>query len=417
MTILVLNFVAYVIWAIVIFMRSKTLSVYLFMVVFFAMISSMSIIIVNNGVYFREFEYYNPEDLSIVPYILCFVSYFVFFQPLKAISRLDKLDGSIFDDAWFKKGLFVWIVCMVIRTVVKFSEAVFTLSTSINEAYESRHLEGEVLFHYSPIMTKFMTHSAMIHLATAPIVMYFIFYSLIYKKISTIFAVFLIVLCFLPSILNSIGMGSRGSLFMDLFCFLFFVLLFWNKLNGSLKLHISLLSIFILTVSLLYMWLISIDRATTNDDDATVKIARYFGECFPNLGFQFWGKVHSHPMGDRMFSLKDFDSSYTPFDIIQYWEQYTGVRTYIFKTLYGDFYIEYGTILGIVFLTFIAWLFYRFIKSKGVNLYSLPLVYFYFQICVYSFAGQTKHGRFMLVQLLYIFLSMYFIKCIQKKKC
>jgi oligosaccharide repeat unit polymerase len=386
------------------------------MVSFYAVMAFLSISIVQNGIYYKEFEYYSPDILMVTPFILCFLSYFIFFQPLRQISQITNLCESLFSNKLFNGGLKIWIVAMIIRTAIKFTEAAITISSGMADAYESRHLDGEMLFQYSPIVTKFLTHTAMIGLATVPIVMFYALSGIVTKKISKFYAIFLMIVCFAHSILNSIGMGSRGSLFMDLFSFLFFVLLFWRYFDKKSKKLLATSVLSVLAISITYMWAISIDRAGNATESAWEKIARYFGEPFPNLGFQIWGKVQNHPMGDRMFLLKTFSPSYTPFDQVLYWRNFTGVRTYIFKTLFGDFYIEYGVALGLVLICLIAMSFYFFIKKFGTNVTTLPLIYFYFQICVYSFAGQTKQGRFAIVQLFYVFIFMVIMHFILPRK-
>ena len=147
-------------------------------------------------------------------------------------------------------------------------------------------------------------------------------------------------------------------------------------------------------------------------------ILRYFGECFPNLNFYIWDKVKIHPMGLRFFPeilkpelLTNWDSTSTMY---AYWHHITGVPVLIFKTLFGDLYIDFGVMGAFVILC----VFFKLLCSilrNGVTYYNISYVLFFYQIVVFGFAGFTQIGGFnnlliVCMVLFNVFLKSYF-KC------
>lgn len=46
---------------------------------------------------------------------------------------------------------------------------------------------------------------------------------------------------------------------------------------------------------------ISEERFQHTDIGTAGSVSRYFGEVFPNLGYQYWNEVHNYTMGARKF--------------------------------------------------------------------------------------------------------------------
>jgi oligosaccharide repeat unit polymerase len=140
---------------------------------------------------------------------------------------------------------------------------------------------------------------------------------------------------------------------------------------------------------------------------------RYFGESFPNLGFLFWEKVARHPMGERLFPNFFIDNERLLYNSVdesyQYWMGITGVPVLNFKTYFGDLYIEFGIIGAFIFVV-VSFILMKLFFNRKVTIYSLPILYYYFQLCVFAFAGFTKGGHTSFFQLSIVVLISLSLK-------
>ena len=421
MNILFLNFLFYLCWFAVVWKNVRKPSLYIMMVAFLLSIAFLGWYTVENGIYYNVFGKYNVDSLSVEPYIYCFLAYLLMVYPLKKLSKEQINIDGLLENKRFEKFLVIWIVFISCYLVLKLAETYITISTGLSEAYESRHIEGETLFEYNNILLNQLNGKGFFILnATTPLIMAYSFIGLYKKKVSTRFALFLIALCFIPPILSSISQGTRGGLFMNMFCFLFFVLVFNKYISRNNKKKLLIFSFLLISVIITYSWLITTERFGSNSKstEGVSSILRYFGEAFPNLGFRIWDNVINHPMGKRLFP-DFFETTKNALSIHEsylYWEQITGVPVINFKTYFGDLYIEYGLIGAFVFILFISIIFKIINKAFGITIYTLPILYIYFQLCVYSFAGFTKGGWHTIFQLIIILTINYWIKYHVSKK-
>ena len=205
---------------------------------------------------------------------------------------------------------------------------------------------------------------------------------------------------------------------MCVICILFFIIIFYRQMSLNLKYALYQVMAGIIALGILYAWLISVARAEGTDKDPLIGIYRYFGEPFLNLGHLFWGHVKAHPYGERLFDriTNPFPSDWTRHDIYMYWWSYTGVPNFNFKTIYGDFYIEFGWWEAIVIIVAIGMSFNYIFSHLKMTLATLPIFYFYLQICIFSFAGFTKHDMGFIYQLLFIFLYIKILPRIVSKR-
>jgi oligosaccharide repeat unit polymerase len=414
MNIFVLNLIPYIIWFCRTIYKEKKITIYSFLLLFYLVIAFLGFYIVSNGIYFDVFGKQSISRLTFEPYLYCFVTYFVLFSPLKNL----KFEFTNISFHFFKKAsLFIriWTIYFALYTILKLSEAAASITSGLGNAYEARHIEGDTLFVYNNfLLDKFNGYGFFLLDATVPFIMSYVFLGLYTKYLSNRRATFLIFLCFLPSVLSGIAMGSRGGLFMTAFCFMFFVLIFWKYIPKSFLVRIYRSMGVFMTVIMAYSWMITSDRVGKGSEGFN-SVLRYFGESFPNLGFLFWNKVENHPMGNRLFpNLFKKNESYSFIsvdDSYQYWENKTGVPVLNFKTYFGDLYIEFGVINAIVFVLLCTIIVKKYFKAKKVDVFNLSLLYFYFQICVFAFAGFTKVGHqafFQLIITLIVFWALKF---------
>lgn len=361
----------------------------------YTIIAALGYFSVVDGTYYDCFGFFNPDDLSLTPFVFALVGYAIFFLPLKSLTADNIKTDEIVNNKNIKRFLNIWMVVYVLYTILKLSEAYITVSTGLADAYESRHVDGEALFQYGFFLEKFNGYGFFFLNATTPFVMTYAIYQSHIKEISEGKAIFLVFLCFFPTFCSAIGQGSRGAIFMQFFCLMFFVVLLRDYLSRKLKQRF-LGAIGILgAAALFYSLMITFDRVGEGSEGLT-SIERYFGESFPNLGWRYWNEVRVHPYGKRLFpDLTGFSTAFSSTsDSYEYWTRVTNVDVSNFKTLFGDLYIEFGVVGAFIFIvsfiTLMKWLIH---KNGKVTVLTLNYAYFYFQICVYGFAGFTKGGH------------------------
>lgn len=418
MNILIINAFVYVCWLIYSIRKDKKITLYVLFVFLYTLFAVCAIPAVISGIYTEELGNNNIDSIQIEPYIWAFLVFFCLVYPFRHLKKIDIDSYNIWENKNILYFINIWSCLYLFFTILKLTEMIVTLKTGLGEAYNARHMEGEVLFSYPGILGELNTRLTWFLPLTIPIVMFYSLAGYIKGYVKKSRSFFLMILSFLPAFLMSIANGSRGSLFMDMFCLAFYFIIFWYKFNKKDKHTIFILSLVSLSFVLFYAIGISLQRADITGSNAFEGILRYFGEPFPNLGTELWNHVVKHPYGDRLFpNLTNFYlNGYTDIDIRSYWVQVTGVRIWCFKTFFGDFYIEYGTLLGCLVPILIALVFNIFVKASKFNIMTIPLIYFYFQICVFSFDGFFYKGNAGISKTIYLIFIMCFLKLIIKKK-
>lgn len=418
MEILIINALIYVCWLIYSIRKDKKITLYVLFVFLYTLFAVCAIPAVISGIYTEELGNSNFDSIQLEPYIWAFIVFFCLVFPFRQMKAIDLDSYNIWENKRISYFINIWSCLYLIFTILKLTEMVVTIQTGLGEAYYARHMESDVLFSYTGILGELNTRLTWLLPLTVPIVMFYSLAGYIKGYVNKRKSLFLMILSFLPAFFMSIANGSRGSLFMDIFCLAFFIITFWPKLCKKDKHSILIFSLISLSIISFYAIGISLERAEIKGNNAFDGIIRYFGEPFPNLGTEIWNHVNTHPNGDRMFpNLTSFHlNGYNAYDLSMYWEQFTGVRVWCFKTLFGDMYIEYGTLLGCLLPILVAIIFNLFIKTQKFTFITIPLIYFYFQICVYSFDGFFYKGYAGMSKILYLVFIMIFFKLVVNKK-
>lgn len=182
--------------------------------------------------------------------------------------------------------------------------------------------------------------------------------------------------------------GNRAGMFYLLVNLTFFFFIIKQYLSKK-ALHRILFLASVITIILFSITMdISEERFEHTDLGTIGKIQRYFGEVFPNLGYQYWEHVKNHTFGARKFftyyslftdsnglNLQGFDESFS------YWSYITGVDTTLFKTVFGDLYIEFGTIGAICFSTILSLILFILTRKYPPSIYNIPFFYYYYAFC------------------------------------
>ncbi|QES89312.1 oligosaccharide repeat unit polymerase [Rhizosphaericola mali] len=421
MNLLLVNFLLYFFWFAYSYIKEKRISIYSTMILFYTIIAFLGIYIYKTGLYTKEFGNFSLSRITIFPIILGFVSYFFLLYPLKKI----KFDKNGFNKLKFNKRssrfILLWIIYFSLYFILKLGELIISISTGLDSAYEHRHDGASTpLFNYNnPVLEKFSFLGDLFLNTTTPFVVGYAIIGIYQKKIKINYGLFLILLCFFPSLANSIAIGSRGAMFLIVFNFIFFISIFKPFITKQLSKRIKIFGISFLSLVATYSWVItSLRFSNAKGNKGFDSILRYFGESFPNFFLQIWDQVKYHPFGERLFPviapIKKTYSHLTLDETTLFWQNKVDVPIYLFKTYYGDLYIEYGVIYGLLFAFLYFLLIFLYLKKVKLSLKNLLIPYLYFQVCVYGFSGLVVSGTSLYWSISVVFTTYLILKYIMK---
>lgn len=231
------------------------------------------------------------------------------------------------------------------------------------------------------------------------------------------FWILLITLGVLNSSLIGIISGGRGALFQS-FCILIFnYMVFRKSLSQKINRIICVIGISILMIFALVLCVMTFARAAGDNELAISGIYRYLGENFVDFSETGW-YVRAHTNGHSMFNgtgytfMKEVSDYFDSRD----WEwlcRFTGIRMYVYYTMMGDAYIDYGLWGGILFFAVLALLFCYATRNKENRLSSIVLLSMYAKI---GFNG-IYHWLFMykLEYLCFTLLVVFLLRMVENR--
>ena len=406
--ILLLNAIVYVMTLVFAWIRIKKINLYILLWIAYSLVALCGYYCVVS-----DLHYSNDVELgykvNITPYIFAYITNLLITSPfynvdVKRIKVAHVLDIGIFQQiATFMSLIFtIKLVTSIIIIIVIVS------TIGMGNAYLMIH-EGESVLEPYPLLAKISWITGIIIPVLKPFYVIYYIQRLIYKRGKVFRNIVFLSIAFLPDFITDISMGSKGGLFFSAFGLLFYYILFREDI--PIKVNRIILKIGIVVAALLIVntFLITNSRieanTINNEETSTEHIVRYMGEAFPNLGWEFYGHVKSNPNGARFFPEFFGGQKYSFQDAkFDYWSPKTGVNMAIFKTFWGDWYVEFG-----FWGSFIA-IFILFILSKIIifnnywKLSKIPLMSFYFlYITIYGcfvgsgIEGVQRHQTFLLL--------------------
>lgn len=234
------------------------------------------------------------------------------------------------------------------------------------------------------------------------------FYTLLYSKKKVYICLSFI--AFINPVLLGILGGGRGALFQTFCVLLFNYILFYDHFSKRSKQYINIIGIVIclsITIVLIY---ITFSRAEGNFDFALQQIYRYLGEGFANFGEVGW-YVQNHTNGHNVINGtgNTFISDLTDYFDSRDYEKLalvTKMRMYVYYTVFGDYYIDFGALGGILFNLLLACIFKYVTSGKENSISSIILLNLYARIGfsgIFCFVYMYRID-FILFTLLVVFL-------------
>ena len=147
--------------------------------------------------------------------------------------------------------------------------------------------------------------------------------------------------------------------------------LFRKMINPTIKKLIFITGSYFLIIFLFVSIAISIDRF---GDDYIFKIGSYFGEPFINFPLIFWNSPYFFD-GDLILS------AFTSTPISQ-----TNIPTFLFKTMGGGLYLDFGVIGTLIFIIIYTLIFKKIIgkSTEIVSLEKLLIYTFFYTSMIYG---------------------------------
>lgn len=418
---LVLNFLLYF-FASNRYGRKGKMSLTYTLSVYYAFVAFMGIVICSTGIYEAVLSINYNKEIDFSPYIYCFVSIMVLIYPFRNVTyKTIKWDEIPYNNT-VKWILNIWIIITSLYMMLNFSNALVASQMGYDSMYEAFAVDGsaqKLLYGNNFFLIKFVNFNINLMNSFSPFVMCYSLYGLISKKISQSRAFLLLGLIFFSKFFSALAIGSRGNLFFVFWSFAFYIIIFYPHLNFSLKRKFKKIGVVSFSVVAFYSVLISIARLAHSDSETPLtSVARYFGECFPNLGLQFWNQVTMHPYGTRLFPYI-FGIEYNAESVqdgYAFWKTFTGVPVLIFKTIFGDLYIEFGLPIALAIILIIALIFYFFIGRGKIHFWKLALIYWYFDLIIQGIFGFNKDGWSNFIVLIAILIVSFIVKIYTQKK-
>ena len=365
------------------FRKYKGFSLHNLISIWFTIIVMMGNITVYTEIY-QEIHGYNT-DFPYKPYILEFLFFLIFMWPFRILSNKEFI---ITDIPVYNKNFKSLFVGVLISYGFYFFQllivAVFVLSQKeMTAAYEAAHFDGASLYDYSGFEEKIKWICGSIYEWTSPIVLIYAAFGIIKGNngLSYHFNVVCIVMVVAMFFLDCISTGQRGGVFFFLVRLIFVFVPLWPKFPIKAKKTVRRYIPFIGGLFFLYAAMMTIARVENSTKETPITtVLRYLGEPYPHLGNAYWEQVRTHPMGARMypFLIEATGNTGTSLgDQHAFWETVTGVPILNYKTMYGDFYVDFGPYIPFVIIFFYALLLRSFVKTRTISFAAYPILYYY----------------------------------------
>ncbi|PBC67175.1 oligosaccharide repeat unit polymerase [Fibrobacter sp. UWS1] len=393
MLILVANFTMYLMYTVFFSIRSRTLfTIHNLIACWFAIIAFVGVFAYGIGYYERVFGSVN--SFSFEPYFFAFVAFLIFMWPFRqfAKKKVFFLGVPNFDNKKYKKLIKILMGLYLPFFLVLLNAAVHLAAYGGAEIYEAVHSEGVRLYQYSNLETKILWIFGTLFQVTQSFILFFVCISFTQmKNYKGSIGFHLLALLYVLSIifLNNFVNGARGYLFFITISCAFLFLPFLSVYPKRIRSIFLILSFCLLGVFLSYTLAMTESRVESSRVETPMtSVARYLGEPFPNLDHLYYEKVRNHAMGVRMYGFLFPSNIADQLSLGEqhfFWERYSGVPILNYKTIWGDFYVEFGLVLSFLFMFVYAAILRIFIrKSQTISIEMFPIFWYYLEMAGYA---------------------------------
>lgn len=223
----------------------------------------------------------------------------------------------------------------------------------------------------------------------APLILLYFFNKIAkYHKIKIEY-ILCMIFAVIPLVLQGVTIASRGALFFSLTELFFFYFIIKSYISKRLRKIILFVSIFFfVSMSGLFLSITESRVETRNSMYSSFEdIMIYAGQPMLNACY-FHDRIYYHPMGKRILDIRESNGKHMVFR--DYWNNKTGCEVQLFKTYYGDLYLEFGLLIALAFTIIYTRLWNMLVIKKYKNAIYLPFLYYYFHILIFSYFNFDK---------------------------
>lgn len=350
------------------------------------------------------------SDLSLFSLLYLFISFIIYLFPISKYNLNSTIHFPKFGNKDLFSNLFVFLGVLSILPVM---ENMLSLSSMDASDYaDAYYSKGEEDFD-SRKQFSFLGRICNGVISWFQYITPIGFYFMIIKR-KKWYWIILSFLAMINPVLSSMHQGSRGPLFQLVCILVLNYIIFKNYFSKTLNKKILLFAVVTLFVIIGILVIFTIARADGDNNFALEQIYRYLGEGFVNFSETGWFAT-LHTDGHSIFNgtghtfMKDLTEYFDSRD-------YTGmstfmkIRMYVYYTVFGDYYLDFGVIGGLFINFLFALLFFKSIVKKCNRVSSVILCNLYCKIGfngIYCFAYMARL-EFVLFTIIIAFLLRHF---------
>lgn len=348
------------------------------------------------------------NQISVFALIYLFVGFIIYLRP---ILKIELHDEMIFPKFWKKDIVSIVIIIIGILSIIPFCENMSHVGSmsimDFADAYETKQTDiVDTRGHLSAI-GHFCNGVVSWFVYINPVLF---FYAIVKKKNAYIIG--LSALSLLNPVLLGLMSGARNPLYELMTIVILNFILFKPMFSRQVVRRVMVISAIIGIVMVVLLFILTFGR--NEGDMAIQQIYRYIGEGFVNFAETGW-YVDNHTWGHSIINGTGYTfwSSISDFFDSRDFEglgKITGIRMYVYYTVIGDFFLDFGVIGGYLGLLILGIVFYRSVKNRTTSFSSFILINLYCRIgllCYSCFSFMNKM-EFILFTLLIYFLCRWY---------
>lgn len=387
---LVINTFLYII-TFLYYYRKQGLCIMSFLWAYYSLFAIFGILVVHFGVYKEAFGYdVDKYGLPITPYLLNYISMLFLTYPLRKVTDCNIEIDSLVIPKYLDTIINYFLLAVACLSLLNLMTLRFYHGLSLGERHDMivGYGEGYGIRDISNTLGFLFAQVDKLYQIAYPFLLIYLIHAMVYRR----FSLGSLSLKYLISVGPLLSIyyvhGNRSGLFFLIINLSFFALLFSKYISQQMRKQLTFFFALLLVVITIFALNVSESRYGDSQNGTFFSIIRYFGEVFPNLGAQYWEKVQHFTYGARQFGDYLLVLTGTKFDVdaglsnkFYFWSSFTGVDTALFKTLFGDLYLEFDVWGAIVFIVVFGTIINFYFSKRNLTMATLPLFFTYFCFC------------------------------------
>lgn len=425
MQVLIFNALLYIITAAFFFKKDRHFTIRTLIFLLYSIFAIAGIYTICDGTFYSTFGNYSLSKLNIIPYLGNYLLILMMTLSIGNIGQTALRNKVFFVDNKIINLIEIFVIIIsLVYVVMLFVVASILSSYDLGEIYQAAH-DGDLIIPFPAQWMNIAYYRTMQILD----ILYPVIYLIEFMKLSSgkkmTRSMMIVLLILIPRIMGCAIMANRGGIIFNTASFVFFMIFFWNRLPGRVKLYFKTGSAWFVALIVFYLAAISISRLGDDEKEAGNSVLRYFGEAFPNLGLRVWEVSDHYLMG-----MRTFPTVYSLFEPIPnvvsnaegngvkhiIFENISGFPIINFKTFYGDLYCEWGPILPFIIIGIYLFIIKSFKKMLSNSVFSLLMSYSVYMAIIWGLFNANKICETDVENTITLFFIGLFLNNVVKKQ-